>query len=92
MISGNICGALFSGPGICCGGILAALLGRIILILIQAHERVFWRFCFFCFFFNHGLACMTQYSGLDFFFSSVYDYCVFLNSLFFVLVILSFLS
>lgn len=49
-------------------------------------------FGFFLFFFNHGLACMTQYSGLDFFFSSVYDYCVFLNSLFFVLVILSFLS
>lgn len=63
MISGNICGALFSGPGICCGGILAALLGRIILILIQAHES----FLAFLFFFNHGLACMTQYSGLDFF-------------------------
>lgn len=64
MISGNICGALFSGPGICCGGILAALLGRIILILIQ---REFSGVLFFFVFFYHGLACMTQYSGLDFF-------------------------
>lgn len=85
MISGNGCGALFSGPGICCGGILATLLGRSVLILIQTHWRVFWHF------FYHGLGCMSQYFGLDFF-SSVYDYCVFLNSLFFVLVTLSFLS
>lgn len=88
MISGNICGALFSGPGICCGGILAALLGRILLILIQAHERVFWRFVFFLSWFG----VYDPVLWIRFFFSSVYDYCVFLNSLFFVLVILSFLS